>query len=97
MKEGFTVFHAKPSYRESFPYILLLIFVQRLRNLTLPTKEWGPALVKHRRLVDYVRGFVVDPWETGTRKLDKQGMENWGMVYSISTQDIKVHSVLLFR
>ena len=35
-------------------------------------------------------GFVIDPWETGTRKEDKQGIENWGMVYSISTPDIKV-------
>ncbi len=63
---------------------------QRLRNLTLPTKEWGPALVKHRRQVDYVNGFVIDPWETGTKKLEKQGLENYGMVYTISTPDIKV-------
>ena len=34
------------------------------RTLTSPTREWGPALVKHRRLVDYVPGFVVDPWTT---------------------------------
>lgn len=36
---------------------------QRLRQATTPTVEWGPALVKHRRLVaKYVPGFVVDPW-----------------------------------
>ena len=58
--------------------------------MTQPTREWGPALVKHRKLVDYVDGFVVDPWETGTKKEEKQGMENWGMIYSISTQDMKV-------
>jgi len=33
-----------------------------LRALTRPTKYWGPALVKHRKLVDYVDNFVVDPW-----------------------------------
>jgi len=35
---------------------------QRLRALTRPTKYWGPALVEHRKLVDYVEGFAVDPW-----------------------------------
>ena len=40
--------------------------------------------------MDYVDGFVIDPWETGTRKEDKQGIENWGMIYSISNPDIKV-------
>jgi len=38
------------------------VFVQRLRTLTRPTKYWGPALVEHRKLVDYVEHFVVDPW-----------------------------------
>ena len=69
-------------------------WLQRLRELTRPTREWGPALAKHRRLVDYVPGFVIDPWETGTRKPDpKQGLENWGMVYSISTPDMKVRAM----
>lgn len=26
-----------------------------------PTIDWGPALVEHRRLVDYVDGWVIDP------------------------------------
>ena len=53
---------------------------QRIRMLCLPTVEWGPALVKHRKLVDYVHDFVVDPWETGTKK-EPQGEENWAMQY----------------
>ena len=35
---------------------------QKLRLLTVPSRSWGPALVKHRRLVNYVNGFVVDPF-----------------------------------
>ena len=41
---------------------------QRLSALTSPTTEWGPALVKYRKLVHYVPGFVIDPWGTGTKK-----------------------------
>jgi len=36
--------------------------LQRLQSLTQPTRYWGPALVEHRQLVDYVEHFVVDPW-----------------------------------
>ncbi|XP_071081857.1 sodium- and chloride-dependent glycine transporter 1-like [Haliotis cracherodii] len=36
---------------------------QKVQLLTIPTEEWGPALVKHRKLVHYVTDFVVDPWE----------------------------------
>ncbi|WAQ98410.1 SC6A5-like protein, partial [Mya arenaria] len=39
---------------------------EKLRHATSPTVEWGPALVKHRKLVaKYVPGFVVDPWGKG--------------------------------
>ena len=44
------------------------IFRQRFKRLTSPTTEWGPVLVKYRRLVHYVPGFVTDPWGTGTKK-----------------------------
>ncbi|KAK2163610.1 hypothetical protein LSH36_76g00075 [Paralvinella palmiformis] len=56
-------------------------FIERVRYLTLPTEEWGPALVKHRKLVDYVDGFVIDPWGTGTKKDRTQAFENWGLNY----------------
>ncbi|CAH1784499.1 unnamed protein product, partial [Owenia fusiformis] len=36
-------------------------FLERLRRVTTPSIEWGPALVKHRRLVNYVNGFWTDP------------------------------------
>ena len=52
----------------------------------MPTEEWGPALVKHRRLVDYVPGFIVDPWGTETKKGD--GIDNWGMAYTIDLNKV---------
>ncbi len=58
--------------------MLLFFHSQRLRYLTLPSVEWGPALVKHRRLVDYVPGFVIDPWGTGTKKAPTPAFENLG-------------------
>jgi len=37
-------------------------FGERMRKLTSPTAEWGPALPKHRMLVtSYVPNFIVDP------------------------------------
>lgn len=39
--------------------------VGKLKTLMMPTREWGPYLVKHRKLIedeDYVTGFVVDPY-----------------------------------
>ncbi|WAR24980.1 SC6A5-like protein [Mya arenaria] len=39
-----------------------LLHKQKLRLITVPSREWGPALVKHRRLVERVPGFVVDPF-----------------------------------
>jgi len=36
--------------------------LQRLKNLSLPSVYWGPAVVKHRLLVNYVDGFEIDPW-----------------------------------
>lgn len=35
--------------------------LRKLKLLLLPSKIWGPALVKHRKLIDYVDEFVVDP------------------------------------
>ncbi len=28
-----------------------------------PTRTWGPAKVEDRELVDYVPGFVFNPWK----------------------------------
>jgi len=40
-------------------------FSERLRQATSPSIEWGPALVKHRKLVaEYIPGYTVDPWGT---------------------------------
>lgn len=43
--------------------LFILIYLKRIKNLTRPTPFWGPALVKHRELVTYVEGFVVDPFK----------------------------------
>ncbi|OWF44590.1 sodium- and chloride-dependent glycine transporter 1-like [Mizuhopecten yessoensis] len=37
--------------------------IEKVKLLLTPTREWGPALVKHRKLVTYVEGWVLDPWE----------------------------------
>ena len=52
---------------------LLSICWQRLLELTRPTKYWGPALVEHRKLVDYVEDFVVDPWSEDTISTSSDG------------------------
>ncbi|XP_067951593.1 sodium- and chloride-dependent neutral and basic amino acid transporter B(0+)-like [Watersipora subatra] len=36
-------------------------FTERLKAITNPTDDWGPALVEHRKLVNYVDGWVIDP------------------------------------
>ncbi|KAL4226538.1 hypothetical protein ACF0H5_014523 [Mactra antiquata] len=35
----------------------------KLRMLVTPTRKWGPYLVKHRKLIEYVPDFVIDPYE----------------------------------
>lgn len=35
--------------------------LEKFRLLLVPSRIWGPALVKHRELVDYVNGFITDP------------------------------------
>lgn len=37
-------------------------FWGKIKLQCIPSREWGPALVRHRELVDYVDGFVQDPW-----------------------------------
>ena len=39
-----------------------IFFIQKIKLLSIPTREWGPALVRHRKLVKDVDGFVTDPW-----------------------------------
>ncbi|XP_078340686.1 sodium-dependent proline transporter-like [Crassostrea virginica] len=34
----------------------------KIKLLSIPTREWGPALVRHRKLIKDVDGFVTDPW-----------------------------------
>ncbi|RUS82915.1 hypothetical protein EGW08_009338 [Elysia chlorotica] len=44
--------------RENTGHTLL----EKWRAVSSPNKFWGPALVQHRKLIDYVPGFVVDPY-----------------------------------
>lgn len=32
-----------------------------MRHLLAPSLDWGPALVRHRQLIKYVPGFVLNP------------------------------------
>ncbi len=48
-----------------YEYIQCCLFLQRLRTLTRPSPYWGPALIKHRRIVydsGHIPGFEIDPW-----------------------------------
>ena len=40
---------------------MIYVPLQKIKLLAAPSRSWGPALVKHRQLVDYVDGFVPDP------------------------------------
>jgi len=53
------------------PIIMVILFLRadggfcdRWRAISEPTREWGPALVKHRQLVRHIRDFMVDPSKT---------------------------------
>ena len=54
----------------------ILFSLQRLRALVNPTIDWGPALVEHRRLVDYVDGWVVDPSNPTDMQLGSYSVRN---------------------
>ncbi|XP_050400598.1 sodium- and chloride-dependent neutral and basic amino acid transporter B(0+) [Patella vulgata] len=72
-------------------------FRERIRTLTTPTKEWGPALPKHRALVASYSGpnFVIDPNQTdnlenGISADDinlKKGLDNKGYPGYVSSAD----------
>ena len=64
--------------------VLMFLSVQRLRLLTLPKAEWGPALLKHRQLINYVDGFVVDPWASAAKAHTPVAFDNAAVVYSIN-------------
>ncbi|XP_052678713.1 sodium- and chloride-dependent glycine transporter 1-like isoform X1 [Crassostrea angulata] len=49
---------------------------EKVKLLCTPSREWGPALVRHRELVDYVDGFVADPWvESGSHQYVNYGYD----------------------
>ncbi|KAL5015178.1 hypothetical protein ScPMuIL_009448 [Solemya velum] len=58
--------------------------LSKLRLLITPTRTWGPALVKHRKLVDYIEDFVVDPWS------EKKGITYTNYAYE-SQSDLKIN------
>ncbi|XP_062613429.1 sodium-dependent proline transporter-like [Saccostrea cucullata] len=35
---------------------------EKIKLQCTPSREWGPALVRHRELVNYIDGWVDDPW-----------------------------------
>jgi len=54
-------------------------FFERLTAITKPSEYWGPALVKHRKLVEHIPDFVIDPYE--------------GTTTAVLTNEIKITSV----
>ncbi|XP_035827439.1 sodium- and chloride-dependent glycine transporter 2 [Aplysia californica] len=63
-------------------------FLQKLRLQSMPNRYWGPALVKHRRLIDYVDDFVVDP-EGDKKRLAyvNQGYSDYSAATSYTLDD----------
>ena len=47
---------------------------QRLVAAARPTREWGPAKIPDRELVDYVPGFIVNPWQEMPFDLHENGL-----------------------
>lgn len=58
---------------------------QRLIKVTTPSKYWGPALVKHRKLVTHLPNFTIDPWNDDDTALKTKT--------ALSTSPYGIHSV----
>ena len=41
---------------------MTLFDFQKLHVASRPTRDWGPAKLQDRHLVDYVDDFVINPW-----------------------------------
>ncbi|CAH1781357.1 unnamed protein product [Owenia fusiformis] len=66
-------------------------FMERMSYLTNPTREWGPALVQHRRKIKHVPGFVVDPSSDSTPYDDQYPNKEFGGSYPATNyNDIQV-------
>lgn len=52
-----------------------ILLLQKLRHLLTPSPDWGPALVQHRQLINYVPGFSVNPNE-GSHSFGYENMSN---------------------
>ncbi len=51
-------------------------FFQKIVGAFHPTRTWGPANIEDRRQVDYVPGFIVNPWENmGIRDKNENDMK----------------------
>ncbi|XP_064631978.1 sodium- and chloride-dependent glycine transporter 1-like [Lineus longissimus] len=55
---------------------------ERFRDLSIPTADWGPALVQHRKLIDYVDGFYEDPSLAHSTPSIVSGHSNPALSYS---------------
>lgn len=68
-----------------------------MKLLCTPSREWGPALVRHRELVDYVDGFVADPWvESGSHQYVNYGYDaSMVRLYSILHMYIRWNYLVL--
>ncbi|OWF44595.1 sodium-dependent proline transporter-like [Mizuhopecten yessoensis] len=60
--------------------------INKVKLLLAPSRDWGPALVKHRELVDYVEGFVLDP------EKEKQELSFINYGYNTSVSNLQTTS-----
>ncbi|KAK3780834.1 hypothetical protein RRG08_059477 [Elysia crispata] len=58
--------------------------LERWRNISSPNIFWGPALIKHRQLIDYAPGFVVDPY------LEREKEAHFNPAVSMSSINVDV-------
>lgn len=57
----------------------LILLCKGEKNWITPRKDWGPALVRHRKLIHHLPNFEVDPWGNSDIK-DVNGADNPGFV-----------------
>ena len=61
--------------------------LQKMRLLTMPARDWGPALPQHRKLVkEYIDDLVIDPYEM----MRPKSFYNYGFNSTTTLGSVKV-------
>ena len=59
--------------------------------MTSPTRDWGPALVRHRQFITYQKRFVVDLNEDSTDQVNTFPSTS---PYGINSTKVRSHSLI---